>query len=124
MKNTFRDLCLSFPETMFIFKGLTPTKIPWLNIAVDRFNFNMFYESIDIFNFNFFDTYFLHRNIHLLEKSGNGIHISQSIIHHLSSQIVSHITHCIHRYTDTSDTWPLRPVFRDILYRRRMKSLW
>ena len=124
MRNTFKDLCLSFPETMFIFKSLTPTNIPWVNIAVDKFNLNMFSTSIGLFNFNFFDTYFVHKNINLLDKSGNGIHISQPIIHHLSSQIVTHIIHCIHRYTDTRDSWPLRPAYRDILYRRRMGGPW
>ena len=124
MKTFIRDICNSFPDTIFVYRSLLPTNIHWVNVAVTRFNYNMFLESIDLINFNYFDTYLVNRNPNLLNRSGNGIHISRPIIHYLSSQIITHITHCINHYSGTREVWPLRPAFREVLMERRMVSHW
>ena len=125
MKTFVRDICNSFPDTVFVFRSLLPTNIHWVNAAVTRFNYNMFLESIDLYNFNYFDTYFVNQNPNLLDRSDrNGIHISRPIIHHLSSQIITHITHCINHYSDTREVWPIRPAFREVLRERRTVSHW
>ena len=120
MKTFIRDVCKSFPSTNFIYRSLLPTNESWLNIAVNKFNFNMFYDSINVMNFNYFDTYFVNTNPNLLSRSGNGIHITHDMIQCISLRLITHINHCISQYSDTTDIWPLRPVFRDILRERRM----
>ena len=125
MRNKIKNLCSAFPETIFIFRALIPTKHTWLNVAVDTFNVNMFSDSVKTFNFNFFDTYTINRNPNLLDgKDRNGIHLSHSIIQYLSSQITLHITHLWNHYSHTREVWPLRPFYREILHRERVYGCW
>ena len=126
MRKTINDLCAAFPNTVFIYKALLPTNIPWLNTAITEFNLNMFQESIDSSNYNFFDCYFVNKNPKLLATNGhgaNGIHISRPVGEYLSSQIICHITHLHHQYSETAEVWPIRPYFRDLLNYKRSGGL-
>ena len=124
MKDVIARICSMFPNTCFILSGLLPTKHGWLNSAVHSFNYSMFVESVNIFNFNYFDTYSVYNNPLLLASRGNDIHISHEPQHHLSQHIVTHSTHLTTRYTRTRDVWPLRPFYREVLYSTRTGRRW
>ena len=123
MKDKIARICSMFPNTCFILSGLLPTKHEWVNSAVHSFNYSMFVESVNIFNFNYFDTYSVYNPV-LLDSRGNGIHISHGSQQHLSRLIITHITHLTNRYTRTRDIWPLRPFYREVLYTIRTGRCW
>ena len=115
----FNELSWSFPKTTFIFKAILPTDFPWVNRAIQNFNYSMFNYSIERNDFNFFDSYFVNNNVNLIADTGpkaNGIHISKPVGQYLSAQIIKHITHLHNHYMSTNEVWPIRPIFRNCLH--------